>query len=162
LIKETYDIKAKYNLSTKIIADGGFKNYSDIIKAIVLGADFVMVGGELNKLTDTQNYGYLYNKFVVSGKVKQMAHRLKLPVYHDYRGMSTKLVQQMENKKKLVTSEGISKRNLSKSTLHQWTQNFTDYLRSAMSYSNCRTLEEFIGNQNYVLISQNSYKRFNK
>ncbi len=33
----------------EIIADGGFKNYDEIIKAIALGADYVMLGGMLNK-----------------------------------------------------------------------------------------------------------------
>lgn len=29
----------------KIIADGGIRNYSDVIKALALGADYVMIGG---------------------------------------------------------------------------------------------------------------------
>ena len=47
-------------------------------------------------------------------------------------------------------------------TIGQWTQNFEDYLRSAMSYTNCKTLEEFRGNVNINLISEQSYQRFNK
>ena len=33
-----------YKSVPKIIADGGFNNYDDIIKALALGADYVMCG----------------------------------------------------------------------------------------------------------------------
>ena len=49
LIHECYQYKKKGNYNTKIVADGGFRNYDDIIKAIMLGADYVMLGGILNK-----------------------------------------------------------------------------------------------------------------
>ena len=39
--------------TTKIIADGGIKNYSDVIKALALGADYVMVGGLLTSLLES-------------------------------------------------------------------------------------------------------------
>ena len=39
--------------STKIIADGGIKDPGDIAKALVLGADFVMVGGMFSGLIDS-------------------------------------------------------------------------------------------------------------
>lgn len=44
LIDECYKISCKYNDAPKIIADGGVKNYSDVIKALALGADYVMIG----------------------------------------------------------------------------------------------------------------------
>jgi hypothetical protein len=34
--------------------------------------------------------------------------------------------------------------------------------KAAMSYSNSRTLEEFIGQAQWVKISQNAFNRFNK
>ena len=49
LIYECYQYKKKESYNTKIVADGGFRNYDDIIKAIMLGADYVMLGGILNK-----------------------------------------------------------------------------------------------------------------
>ena len=44
LIEECYWNKAG-DKSLNIIADGGIRNYSDVIKALALGADYVMVGG---------------------------------------------------------------------------------------------------------------------
>ncbi len=41
------------NLNCKIVADGGFKNYRDIILALALGADYVMLGGILNKCLES-------------------------------------------------------------------------------------------------------------
>ena len=38
---------------TKVIADGSIKGYSDVIKALALGADYVMVGGQFSKLLES-------------------------------------------------------------------------------------------------------------
>ncbi len=83
-------------------------------------------------------------------------------VYKYYRGMSTKEVQKSWNKEVLKTGEGISKYNKVESTLPGWCENFTDYLKSAMSYTNCRTLEEYCGEVQWIQISDNAFKRFNK
>lgn len=44
LIEDCYLQRSK-NSKLKIIADGGIRNYSDVIKALALGADYVMIGG---------------------------------------------------------------------------------------------------------------------
>ena len=44
LISECAQLKKQYNLKAKIVADGGMRNYSDIIKALALGADYIMIG----------------------------------------------------------------------------------------------------------------------
>ncbi len=49
--KRMLDVHAELNC--KIIADGGFKNYRDIILALALGADYVMLGGILNKCLES-------------------------------------------------------------------------------------------------------------
>jgi len=76
--------------------------------------------------------------------------------------MSTKAVKRSWGKTHLTTSEGITKYQKVEYTLDQWTENFEDYLKSAMSYSNTKTLEEFIGKSNYVFITQNALLRFKK
>ena len=38
---------------TKIIADGSIKGYSDVIKALSLGSDYVMIGGLFTSLIES-------------------------------------------------------------------------------------------------------------
>lgn len=38
---------------TKVIADGGIRNFNDIIKALALGADYVMIGGLFNSILES-------------------------------------------------------------------------------------------------------------
>ena len=49
LIDEINTIKSNRisnnQFTTKVIADGGIRNFSDVVKALALGADYVMVGG---------------------------------------------------------------------------------------------------------------------
>ena len=78
-----------------------------------------------------------------------------------FRGMSTKEVQKKWGRENLKTSEGIVKTNPVEYTLGQWTENFTDYLKSAMSYTNSRTLDEFRESE-FVFITKNALNRFNK
>ncbi len=75
--------------------------------------------------------------------------------------MSTKEVQRKWKKTKITTSEGISKYNKVEYTLEGWVKNFEDYLKSAMSYTNSKNLEEFKGSE-FVFITENALKRFYK
>jgi hypothetical protein len=75
--------------------------------------------------------------------------------------MSTKEVQRKWGKKNLTTSEGIVKYNQVEYTLGSWIDNFKDYLKSAMSYTNSSTLEEFKDSE-FIFITENALKRFNK
>jgi IMP dehydrogenase/GMP reductase len=166
LISECAQYKSQFENPTKIIADGGFKNFSDIIKALALGADYVMLGGVFNKslescgetfMKDTQNQYYQ-----VDFERAKNAFSAGVPIYKYYRGMSTKEVQKSWNRNELKTGEGITKYNEVEYTLAGWCENFTDYLKSAMSYTNSRSLKEFIGEVRYEMITQNSFNRFNK
>lgn len=162
LIKECYDASLYYENPPLIIADGGFKNFDDIIKAHTLGADFVMLGSIFNKALESS--GNIYWKDLeikskwLAGKMFDRGFKLKKL----YRGMSTKDVQKSWNKKELQTSEGIVKLNDVEYRLETWVENFSDYLRSAMSYSGCKNLKEFIGLQNYELITESAFRRFHK
>jgi len=165
LIHETYKIKKENNYHTKIVADGGFRNYDDIIKALALGADYVMLGGILNKCLESCAKTKLFRIFPISDELSQKIWKdfpkLRYFMSKSFRGMSTKEVQKKWNKGKLKTSEGISKTNKVEYTLEQWTENLQDYLKSAMSYTNSKNLEDF-KKSDFILITQNALNRFNK
>jgi IMP dehydrogenase/GMP reductase len=167
LVSECYEISKEFDKPTKILADGGFKSFSDIIKALALGADACMLGGIFNKCLESCSDTYLLNDTTSDYIRLEKEEAIKLykngqTLYKYYRGMSTKEVQKVWERKELKTGEGITKYNKVEYTLAGWRENFTDYLRSAMSYSNSRTLEEFIGEAQWVKISQNAFNRFNK
>ena len=149
------DIKRKiYNTEyitvPKLIADGGFKNFDQIIKALALGADYVMLGDLLartftacGKMYDTPNpipeHDVELTKYEAMASTKQ--------VFREYYGMSTKKAQMEMGKteEECRTSEGIVKYLPVRQSLNKWLDNFAHYLKSSMSYCNCTHLEDFIG-----------------
>jgi IMP dehydrogenase/GMP reductase len=169
LIEECYNLKLHNRYVSEIVADGGFKKYSDIIKALALGADYVMLGSILNKCLEsagetTKVFNSLGNHEVInqySLEAKQMFNA-ELPLYKTFRGMSTKEVQMSWGKENLTTSEGVVRRNKVEYTIESWVKNFEDYLKSAMSYTGKKELHHFIGGVKYNMISQNSFRRFDK
>lgn len=162
LIKECYEVAQSIKKPALIVADGGMQNYSDIIKALGLGADFVMVGSIFNKSLESSGDNLLWKKIKVSNQIADVAYKYGIPVYKKFRGMSTKEVQKKWGAKVLKTSEGVVRFRKVEYTLEKWVKNFEDYLRSAMSYSGAHNLDEFIGKANFVQISEKAYKRFNK
>jgi IMP dehydrogenase/GMP reductase len=166
LISECAYIKSCFDEPTKIVADGGFRNFSDIIKALALGADYVMLGGIFNKCLESCGENFMkdsQDQYYQVDFVKALnAFDAGMTVYKYYRGMSTKEVQKSWNRSELKTGEGITKYNKVDSKLSGWTENFTDYLRSAMSYTDSRTLKDFVGEVRFEVISQNAFSRFNK
>ena len=147
LIEECGQIKKTGGYDTKIVADGGFRSFDDIIKALMLGADYVMLGGILNKCLESCADTKLFKVIPLSKNkasyVWKKFPKLRKYFYKNFRGMSTKQVQKTWEKKRLRTSEGIVKVNKVDYTLMQWTNNFIDYLKSAMSYTNSLNLNEF-------------------
>lgn len=176
LIKECYDISCTLDKPAKIVADGGMKNYSDIIKALGLGSDMVMLGSILNRSLESIGDTFKANVKHVGVEtwtepgepVDQFSDDVRnaflngAKYYKKFRGMSTKGVQKSLGNKVLKTSEGVTRMNQVEYTLDGWVENFTHYLASAMSYSGANTLDEFIGKADFVKITQNSFNRFNK
>jgi IMP dehydrogenase/GMP reductase len=156
----------------KVIADGGIKKYADIIKALALGADYVMCGGLFNKALESAGNTYSANKkfegYTVPGdQVDQYsdevttAFKMGSVFYKKFRGMSTKEVQAHLGNE-LRSSEGVTRMIQVEYTIAGWVENFIDYLSSAMSYTNSKDLRSFIGTPDWNLITQNSLNRFNK
>lgn len=167
LISECYQIKADNNYTTKIVADGGFKKFEDIIKALALGADYVMLGSLLSKTLESCSENYSYDKSTdiyteISKESASLCLEDNIPVYKSYRGMSTKEVQKKWNTGRLKTAEGISFYNRVEYKLPKWTENFMDYLRSCMSYTGKRELYHFKGKVRYNFITSAVYKRYSK
>lgn len=144
-----------------IVADGGMKDYVDIIKALALGADFVMLGSIFNKSLESCAQNYYYGIKIGKKRAEKLFKKGK-KVKKYFRGMSTKEAQKAMGKTQIKTSEGVVRYRQVEYTLDKWTENFEHYLRNAMSYAGCETLERFIGGANTILITKSGYDRFNK
>jgi IMP dehydrogenase/GMP reductase len=163
LIHEVYLEKQKF-ISQKvpaIVADGGMKDYSDIIKALALGADYVMVGSIFNKSLESCADNYLYG-IKINRKLAGYLFDKGFPIKKYFRGMSTKGAQKAMGKNTFKTSEGVVRFRKVEYRLEGWVENFEHYLRNAMSYANAETLDEFIGKVEICQISKSAYDRFNK
>lgn len=218
LIDECYNIKKQLLLETedidedilpKIIADGGIRNYDHVIKALALGADYVMIGSlfaqciesageKTNKTLMSQmplripierykdfeidaegnwtayyTHEYIinsvepcqfgssiekYNEKVTSFKKKQFIGGIDVKFF----GMASSDGQKSISGKKTKTAEGITKYLPVKFTLKGWVDNMISYLRSAMSYTDCHNLNEFIGKPNLIPNSISEIQAVNK
>ena len=185
LSPEIYDIKRYINGKCKIVADGGIHGFRDVQKALIY-ADYVMIGSLFNKAIESAGkttYGTFYwnirgkkivrplktlfyfgrevpvNKY---DKVMKLVKKNKLTIWKELFGMSTKIAQAIVNQansqetKKLKTSEGLLKYQKVEYTLSGWAENETDYLRSAMSYTDSYNLEEY-KEAEWVQISKIAY-----
>ena len=172
LIKEIAEIKKEIGGKCRIVADGNIQGYRDIQKALIF-ADFVMIGGLFNKAMESAGkttYGTRYwnvrgykivrpistlltygkeiprDKFATAYK---MLKEGKLTIWKQFYGQSTKLAQKVvakangEDNIRTKTSEGLIRYQRVEYNLKGWAENETDYLRSAMSYTNSRNLEEY-------------------
>jgi IMP dehydrogenase/GMP reductase len=162
LIRECYWKSCVIDNPAKIVADGGMKEYSDIIKALALGADYVMLGSVLNKCLESCGTNYIHKVIPITQKGAEKAYSIGLNVYKNFRGMSTKEVQKSWGNKILKTSEGVTRKRKVEYTVAGWVDNFDSYLRSAMSYSDSLNLEEFVNKVELIKISENAYRRFKK
>jgi glutamate synthase domain-containing protein 2 len=162
LIKECNEIKKTIKGDAPlIVADGGMKEYSDIIKALGLGADYVMIGSIFNTSLESSGKNYLFGINIFS-KLAKLLYSWGFPVKKKFYGMSTKTAQKKWGNEKIRTSEGVVRYRKVKYRLDEWVNNFDHYLRTAMSYTNARSIYEFIGNVNFNLISNNAKNRFKK
>ena len=197
LITEIYNIKKDietycnyesygYQTVTKIIADGGIRNYSDVIKALALGADYVMIGGVLSKLIESCALTYSYDKnnkiytinpldgkttirendgyFSITRKDDECGECYIVDkLYKVFYGMASRRGQEDLFGKKKWTSEGTEKHFECTTNIDKWSKNMNDYLASAMSYCDIEDVHDFNpDNIETFLMSNNLQNSINK
>jgi len=161
LIAECNEIKSQFPNATKIVADGGMKKYSDIIRALALGADYVMLGSIFNKALESAAPTY-WHGIKLPKAIARWMFKKGFTLTKEFRGMSTKKSQELMGNTKMRTSEGVVKKQIVEYTLDTWAKNFESYYRTALSYTNCKSSAEFVGKVKFNIITQNAYNRYNK
>lgn len=161
LIAECYQIKIRHKNPIKIVADGGMKDYADIIKALALGADYVMIGSIFSKALESSAPNY-WGFLPIGKNLAETMYKSGFKIRKEFRGMSTKQAQKALGNTNIKTSEGVVRKYNIEYTLEQWVSNFEHYLRSSMSYNNAPNLSNFIGKGDYTIISNNALNRFKK
>ena len=186
LIDDTVEVRKrienKYKKLPKIIADGGIRNYRDIIKALALGSDYVMIGSVFARMLESAapknaNSDEWY-KLPLSTKLEDLSDftfenngwRAKYngkeifigDIRATFYGMASREGQIALNGAKTKTSEGLKTTLPVLYTMHGWTTNFMDYLCSAMSYLGVFTLEEMKKYSTVIINSNNAVSAVNK
>lgn len=198
LINEVYKLKelvdgelglfSEYKTLTKIIADGGIRGYADVIKALALGADYVMIGSVLAQTIESAAKTYYKHPInpneivpldvlnhnvvcrekegvysITTQEDNEDDFKIIPQPYKVFYGMASKQGQQDLFGKKKATAEGITKRLPVTTNLNKWVKNMEDYLKSAMSYCNIKDVKDFnCGNVDTILISNNTNNSVNK
>jgi len=130
-----------------VIADGGVKYSGDITKAIVAGADSVMMGGILAGVEESPGETILFQ-----GRS-----------YKVYRGMGSlgameagskdRYFQEHQSEVKKLVPEGIEGRVPYKGLLSESVYQLVGGLRSGMGYSGCRTIPELQERGEFIRIT---------
>ena len=81
--------------------------------------------------------------------------------YRLYYGMSTKMAQKMTGGSGNTTAEGITKPILVEYPIAKWAENMAAYMKSCMSYTGCRTIQELKDNTE-LIINDSTDKSFRK
>ena len=156
-VKKSIELGARYMSTPKIIADGGFKRIDQCVKALALGADFIMLGEILAKSEEA------------CGQI--VAERNKYGFKsREYFGMSTEKAQILVNDASLFKvenfkpkhSEGQVKTVDVEYKLSEWLGDFEHALRSSMSYAGARLLKGYIGKVNWDTMTPVTYYAYMK
>lgn len=124
-----------------IIADGGIRYPSDMVKAIAAGADAVMCGNIFAATDETPGYlTYDENAGIA---------------YKTYRGMASFATQKDHRGglKPLTCAEGVSTKLPSKGSVTPIIDEFCGGLRSGMTYANATSLSDLRENAEFVRIT---------
>ena len=129
-VMDSYQVKkeeeTKGHKMAAIIADGGIKNSGDIVKCLAAGADLVMLGSMLSGTKETP------------GKIETSSDGSK---FKKYSGMASKSAQKAW-RGSYASVEGVSTTVQYKGTISKVVNEIMSNVRSGMSYSGARSLEE--------------------
>ena len=187
MIKDDYEAWNKKS-GTEIIVDGGIHNFDDIQKCLCLGAHAVMSGRIFAQAVeacepivflhpDNLNMADAIPADEYYDKLKELKDKSDLMENEDneywdsyrklskrkpyrlYYGMSTKKAQKLTGGSGKVTSEGFSKPIPVEYPIAKWAEDMVDYMRSCMSYTGCRTIQELRDNTQLIIngSGKNSY-----
>lgn len=119
-----------------IISDGGIKSPGDMVKAFGAGADFVMMGGAF--AGHDENLGEI---------VEENGEKFKL-----FYGMSSKhaMVKYYGKMNDYRASEGTVLKIKYKGKLEDTVNDYLGGLRSACTYTNSATLNDFVNNAEFI------------
>jgi glutamate synthase domain-containing protein 2 len=153
----------------KLIADGGFKNFDQMIKALALGADYVMLGEVLAKSKEACGVEYYIDKTntrIPAGNGYPATHR-------EYFGMSTEKAQLLVNDASKFSVDGYIPKHSEgqvryvpiEYSITDWVADFEHALRSSMSYAGTKRLygeDGYVGNVEYDYMTPVTYNAYMK
>lgn len=148
IIKECLEVRERYKnrKPTKIVADGGINSIDKIIKCLALGADYVMIGEMFARCYEAcspiyQSKGFKYREYYGQASTQGQIDRFGIIKSYPEGTVKEVLVENSVNN--LITAIEAS-------------------LRSAMSYCNCSSLNEFIKNIYVRIQSIDEYRAYYK
>lgn len=153
LISECREYKNSYRLETKIVADGGFGYIDQIVKALALGADYVMIGRIAASFPEACGEVQLYSD---GGPARRC---------REYYGMSTEKAQKLMHPEPDYVpkhTEGTVRWIPVIDSTQKWVDDFTHALRSSMSYCSAFTLEDYCGRVEWAIQSPVTFKAYIK
>lgn len=143
---------AKVKDSAYLVADGGIEHNGDICKAIVAGADMVMIGKVLASTNLASSIKYDCNKELTNDPEKFY--------YCGYRGMASKIsIETLNSSKTAKSIEGGSGMVKYKGTTEEVINQIIGNLRSAMAYyGGCTTWADFQKKIKFLEITTQGWK----
>ena len=143
-------VRENKGFRTKVVADGGINTIAKAIKCLALGADYVMMGKCFAECEES------------IGKIVHAIFNGNIVPCKLYYGQSSEQGQIDRFGKVKSNPEGTVKHIPVTTNLSEFCGKFEAALRSAMSYCNARTLNDFIGKVQYETMTHSEFDAYIK